>query len=330
MKIMFMAANDAARVQEIAKAFAINTQTPWSMLEGHLVASHNEYLKPLLGETFYNELVATLETGNELTGVTAQLVQYCRTGVVAYMVATKAALLALRISGLGLVLNTADNTANPTLAEKRLMQSAAAASAEYNAAEIIKLLVKNSGTFPTFQASSQYAEALDGYLNDSETLCKILIAPHSYQLFKILKPSIRAAEDAQVEEILGATLYASLKLKIANKTALTDLEAKVVQYCQQIAALRAIADVLPSIAAQLTPAGLFVPFFNDGVESKQALDDKKEQALLRTYERRSADAINNLVNLLQTNASSFPTYPVKEDPISRIHDNTGRNSIFVN
>lgn len=333
MNLIFQKTNEKERIAQMAEFYPINLDTPYKKLVGHLSTSTEEYLLPLLGDSYYNELVDALiveeSGGTALTSTNKMVLEYARYGLMNYMIGSNAASISVQLGGSGIFTQNNENVAGATQTQIKAMTAEAMRTAEMYAQKLLKYMLANKGTLTTWAGSSGYAENNDGLLNDAKIFGDMTATMVSYFTWAAVKPSVRIAEETEVQGLLGEATYDALLTKVTTGTSLTLWEKTLLKYCHSLAANAALYEALPAMNARIGSQGIFVPYITDGVDRKDSVTQTQLQNLLALHKRRADAAARQITDYLFSHAEYFPTYPKPEVVTPRIHDNRGKKSFFA-
>jgi len=120
-------------------------------LSSHITAAEHNFLRPILGSQFYDELVAKFSNQTLSPDEILLMERYIQPAVLWRTIALALPWIQYNLRNKGLMVNTDDAAAAADFAQVKFMLNEAGGRANINEDLLVKFLTKNSNEFPEYK-----------------------------------------------------------------------------------------------------------------------------------------------------------------------------------
>ena len=319
MAILFKTVDDIRVYLPIHKNMSFDSIKPF------VESAELEYIKPLLGTTLYDALVASYN-GTIAPPYTA-LLPYVQRPLAYYALHSAMPFLTVTLSDMGVQeQQSRDGSSAPArqFAIEKLHKQYIG-TADLFAEQLLAFLEENSGTYTTWSNDTTKTKSL--FIENATVLSSIVGNVATRRLYLAIKPCIQQAMDALILPCCGEDLYDTYLTEFAAG----DLPEKELKYIRKAVANYAMYLAYDFLPIQITADGLTVSSYTDGLNSKAAATRKGEAQ--QRYNIAAMSAIRTLKEFLDENYSQISDYEStanNDEPLRyQLPDNEGKKSFMV-
>lgn len=276
----------------------------WGIILPSVEQAEEDYLKPILGTTEYDNLVTasgslpyagtTLALYNKLKAPLAQ--------ISAYLAAPD---LDVNLSTHGFTVHK-DETSAPASQKRveqfRLSQLRKAMS---GFDRLLAWLEANKATYTDWAAGEGYTELKQGFVNTTAEFNAVVDIAGSRHLFMRLRPYRRKVEQYELKSYLGADLYDEIKTEIEAGSISADNQA-LLPFIHEAVCNRAIAKGILPLNLQIDERGHLVQGIQEShtMKMQQHAKDAHLDTMVKQYNAEADAFFEKIRSYLNANASA--------------------------
>lgn len=286
-----------------AKVPVYNSLT-WSLLAAAAEDAQEDYLKPILGETEYDNL-ETAAASVPYTGATLALYDKLKRPL-AHMTAYLAVPdLDLNITTHGLVVRKDENTAPASQARVLNFRLSQLQKAMSGFDKLLTWLEANKATYTDWAAGEGYTELKQGFVNTTAQFNEYVEINKSRYLFMRLRPFRTKIERTELKGVLGSALYDEIKAQIVADTLNADNQA-LMEMIREGVSCRAITQGIVGLNLQVNEQGWLVHGIQEStsMNMKRPTDPDQIDAMVTQWNKDADRAFGALRGHLNENASA--------------------------
>ena len=301
--------------------------------------AERDYLKPILGTTQYDDLVADAAS-LPLTGGNVALYAQLKEPL-----AQMAAYLAvpdidINLSDAGFTVYKDENSAPASqkrVEQFRLIHLRKAMAGFY---ELLTWLEANKATYTDWAAGEGYTELKQGFVNTTADVNAVVDINGSRHLFMRLRPYRRKVEQYELKSFLGTDLYDEIKAEIVAGSVSADNTA-LLPFIYEAVCNRSIAKGILALNLQVDERGYLAAGIQEShtMKMQQQAKDEHVNTLVKQYDAEANAFFEKLRTYLNTNAtaSKYAVYfnsdlyvdPNGADPDADKHENAADDPLFI-
>lgn len=190
---------------------------------------------------------------------------------------------------------------------------------------LLVLLKKNVGDYSSYQSSDQYIRSVGNFVNDVATAQKYVPVIKSHFLLESMRSDLTRVDEAHLLKILSKDLFEALlefKKTDDDWADYSPLKPYIEEYEINLAFAESISGHTISYSEDFK---LHIPLISEAETGRRTLpaDNPMKEQLERVAKANAHSALNRLKNELTTNASAYPLYTAPEDDAVYIKAKTG-------
>lgn len=295
----------------------LNVNARIETFASHISNSEEKYIKPLIGEELYDELIEWYNTVPLIASETkSKLLYQVQRSLTYYTLLEAAPTMMLDFGDGGMMEGAPDGQSAARQWTVKAAIEYFNSNADNFAESVLQFLEKNADDYSTWNDSEFRKQARSQFISSGKMWKDSgadISQPHRFFLNR--QVSIKRVEEIQIQEILGSELYMDLKTKLKAGNPSED-ELVLIEKIKPVVAYYALADSIPQASFELTSSGLRIVNTNDGIRTSQIADSDliTARTQLNVSLGKRYEAL--LVNYLNDNAESFTLWPVPVDRAS--------------
>jgi len=270
--------------------------------------AERDFLIPYgLGTSLYNVLNAAYNSNTPLVAIYTALLPYAQAAIAnyAYMRYLPFAQVVINKEGVRITKSETSSTAF----EWQIKQlSAELNESAWQAIEaLLKFVETNVSDYPQWQTSTAYTYFTEGFIRNTTQFNDLVKINESRRLFNAMRYIMRRHQ-AAIKSITGDTLYAEILAQVQPGGTVTSDNEKLLDFiCPTIAYLTA-SDALIEMPVTFTPEGLVIVDGTTEREISGGPRDTNKFTLINKYATIGNSNIKALLNFLQDNTATYPTF----------------------
>jgi hypothetical protein len=271
----------------------------------------DEYVVPYLSQDQLDELLEAYHSEAAMEEKPAALLALVQSAAANFAYPTIRKATAVKTSAAG-THKVENNSGTTTFKYQNIEADNTAMRTGYRAlSRMLKYLNANVDDFTEWASSAENTTLQSLLLNDIATFQKYISIHDNYLLFYRLAPIIARLESSEIQNLLGATLYADFKEKYAarNTTPLTAAYKVLLQYTQGILSYLAIEQGIIELHLTYNIQGYYtLRGIGDQAADHEASTPDMLNTLKVLYQKQTTSLISNLLGLLNKEAAD--NYPL--------------------
>ncbi len=295
-----------AILQEVdfkAKVPVYNSLT-WDLLEASVEMAEEDYLKPLLGTTEYDNLV-TASASLPLSGSSLALYNKLKTPlaqITAYLAAPD---LDVNVTTHGFTVSKSDTSAPASQARVNSFRLSQLNKAMSGFDRLLTWLEENKATYTDWASGTGYTELKQGFVNTTAQYNEFVDIGNSRFLFMRLRSFRTKIERTELKRVLGDDLYDEIQAEIVADTVSAD-NAALLPYVREGVSCRSATQGVVALNLQLNEQGYLI----HGVQESTTMNLKKQadnnhiDGMVRQWNQDADRAFGELREYLNANASA--------------------------
>jgi hypothetical protein len=294
--------------KEIAKHVEIDTNTSMEKLRPSIEAAELFVAKNILSVAQYDALHAAylaVANENELSGGNAALLAKVRPVVANYMMARAVQSLQIQVSGAGSHIQSNDvrKTAFQWQIDAAVKLYTRAGDAAADA--LLEFLEENKLSYALWAASSIYSAWKSFFVFSTAQFQQLMNINNSRVMMLLMQPTMKYVQDTHILNTLGETYYNSLQAEVVSGNVSADNQ-KVLNRVRRAIVFLTAKEALTEMTISIDEDGALVRTSSstEVVSVKNQLPDSRLSKLIESYSKKGAEAIADLQEFLNTNATS--------------------------
>ena len=317
-KYVYDKASNEASQDESLKRYcgALDANMDWFSLQEVILDVELKYLRPLIGEAFYNELVSQYQgspSANHLA-----LIRWFQRSLAYYVYFQLINTRGIHVSDLGA--QEAISKDGTMIASRQWKTKDALRNAWKIANErmdrALEYLESNKASFSTWTNSEAYTKARSLFFNTPTELSAYMPLDCERVVYTMLRPHIRESEIKYIKPLMGDSFFDEIKAAIhaAPDTPLTQAQQNLLDKIRWSLVKWTNLAAIPQMRLRTNELGLIEPDFDNSTSSKSS--QPATEPVVRSqyiHEQFSANIFqNNLKSWLWENADDYPTYKASD------------------
>jgi hypothetical protein len=307
-------------ITEIKTFLPIGVGNDFDRLKPHIENAENKYIKPLLGNVLYDELVEFYEDAlpipepTEVQQAMIDLLEKIQHSVIhlAYFVGYDFLNVSISDSGFSR-LESERKKGLFKYQEDNLKQYFS--DAGFNSLDTILLFIEtNIVHFAEFKVSSNWTVFKGSFIPTVNTLEQIPYSVFGSRLtFLSLKPHLAFIEDTRIKQALGETIYSEVKAEMVKDAPAGKVTA-ILPYIRKPLIYFAAALLMEETGATLGKNGLFFEKLNGNNPDNREKQPSSEERILARIKRRNEIGnayLDSLKSYLISNAEDWAAFDGK-------------------
>lgn len=318
-------------IDELRLYINIDVNMKFGTMKPHIELAEMDFIIPLLGKTFYDEIHTAYNVAPPLSPALAALMPYIQRALANYAAFTGIEEIGVKVGELG-IQQSSNTNSQPAPMGKVTNLKLKYINAGDKAADLLLEFLEYASVIPAggVEADRLYKTWYDSEYNTSLSGCivyKTAIANKhidigdSRRLFLRLKKRIKEIEAVYVKRLICKDNHEEIIAQIRTGT-LTIPNKALVELLEPIIAKRALHGALPGLPIIITAEGLFIQSSNDGAVQKLQAAAAEKIALQNDLKNGGfgyEDAEATLTQFLNENIVNYPLIaasPCWTNPIS--------------
>lgn len=319
-KYFFTVDTQATFKTEIEEYIALPGSLDIKFVKPAMLTAQRDYIKPLLGTGFYNELLAaTTPDAAQIAAIAA-----IREPLAHLTVINALPHLNVKVGQGGITQNNVNNeTAAPWWTvrdQKRELQK----NANNAMARLVEFLAENAATYATYASSPARARNLRNFCNDFDTARLVLPKVTSHYIFEQMRAAMTRVDETILLPALGPQLYAYLKTLTLAGTAWAAY-APLQILIQRAELSFAFSEAALESTIQWSPDfGIHVPLISESETGRraEATTISEREQIVRSHAAKGREAISAIKDDITANILTYTEYVAPVIPVKTYVNNT--------
>ncbi len=324
-------------IEQIKAHFPVaHTNLGINDIKPFMLLAQNKYLKPILGDRLYDQLMDYVDasgdsgsgsgsgTGTLVTDAWLErLLQQVRPAVAHLMHYESMPFAEIKWSKTGIHQVVGDEL-QPIFSTQRQRLEAAMLKLGYNGLEdILVWLEAKQSHFEVWTASTAYTN-YKGHFIESATMFTQYWGKldNKRMTYVALMSIMQEVERSTVKNILGATLYATMKSELTEGGMSDENTTLLTEYIRPLVAYRTAHDAMPYLTMSIEAYGVFSQVIYQNERNVQAFDRPSETRFVEERERLDRQATKYAADLKKYLNDNVSTYTEFESSDAYDEDNT--------
>jgi hypothetical protein len=204
------------------------------------------------------------------------------------------------------------------------------------AAEALLAFLETNKAWYSFWEDSDFRKAsIQLFIENGLRLNRYIRMTEPRRFYLNIQPQLSRVEEMDVQEILGQSLYESVKAEMEGGTETAETLA-LIKVIRPFVAFRAVAEALPEMVVTLSSAGMKVSTASDNMFQSStgtgiSLTKDQLSVMLQKYVSMADSYEAALKKFLNENAADYPDFPVPTEATARaaeasLPDNASKKS----
>jgi hypothetical protein len=321
--------------KEIKKYISVNVTTNFNTIKPYIETAEAEYIKKLVGDDQYDELVeyyvhhvaAEERMDNLLTLVQKALIN------LAYFRGFP--ILIVKIGDGGVYRNETEKQKGPYKYQELGLREMFKTDGFNGLDAVLEYLETNIEIFPLFKASDNYTVFKGSFINTTSEFEEQYKIGNSRIVFLKLKKFIKQAEDFNIIPAIGRAYFDELKEEIAENN-ISEENIPVIEFIRAAVANHAIARGVTQIGISITDNGIFYQTATGGqfdYKNENLLKPDEVNALFKNARDTGDSYLALLKDFLHENIADYATYAASSaydsTNASHIRDNSNKKTFWI-
>ena len=293
-------------VQMQAAGLDLDKNSKIEVFNPHIDASERNYLLPVLGKTFYDLLIADLDTETPAE-TTTDLLPYLRKPLAwnAYYLFFKKPVGSLSHSGF--YKKTFDHSQAPAKWEIDSLKEELICNADKAIDELVDFLRENIEDYPTWEESDYFAQNANLIISKASEFDLWVKIGCSARVFHRLL-FFRETAERNIKKTLCGDLHELIISQLNGSEAETPAITALRPFLQAVIAFDTMSKAILQVPFFRYGNDVMTWTYNDGTLSKSGLTATEARNLQETYKQLYEDARNELIAYLNDNIADYPEY----------------------
>lgn len=294
---------------ELNTYYKFNHDVEISTIDNFLITAEEDFIVPVLGETFFNEIVTKYE--GTPTATEQKLIENIQRTVVEIGAWMSVDSFNVSFGSRGLVVTNDKQSGTAPASEARTekLKESLKRQGLRSVDRMIKYLELNKATFTTWAASAAYAEGKQYFINTPAEFQKHRDINQSRFLFIKMLPIMQQIEEQSIMNVICESLFNEIKTQIQEDNVSSENENLLKKIRPAVANITFSKAVLP---LGLRVDGFGVSMFNNSSSGAYASRSVPDTILItKMADDAHTDGkywLSELKKYLQINADNYPLY----------------------
>lgn len=300
----------------------------WEKVLPFVEDAEDHYIRPVLGDTFYQELVDAI-AADSLTAAQIAALAVLRPAVAWFTFEKTILGLAMSVSELGPA--EAVDSDGRWLFPRQWVSEAGRLRAFRNGyrklEDALRYLENNEADYSSWTSSTAYTKEVELFIPNATVLAEYMPLDAGRSVFVRLKPAIRKAELRYIKPVLGTALYDALKTLLRTpETAPSVAQAELLDHIRRALAEWMTTYAVPFFRLTWNEIGIIEPALETERSKQQAASQEAIAGLWQSIQEAGKGFLQTLKTFLDINAASFPEYADTKTPTAPLGqvDENGR------
>jgi hypothetical protein len=313
--------------EEIKKYISVNVTTNFITIKPYIETAEAEYIKKLLGDAQYYELVEYYEDHVEPESHLGDLLKLVQKSLINLAYFRGFPILVAKIGDGGAYRNETD-VQKPLFKYQEAELKQMFKTDGFNGLDaVLEYLENNIESFPLFASSQNYTIFKQNFIHTTAQFDDCFPIGGSRIVFLKLRKYMIDAENFHILPVIGKPFFDLLKNELLNNS-LSEANIPVVEFLRKAIAGFAISKGILQLGISITDNGIFHQTTTGGQydHKKDAALDMKESFNISKLARDTADDYMSLLkDFLHTNIQDYPLYSA-----SNAYDSSNKSHIRNN
>lgn len=309
-KYFFTVTPEATFKTEIAEYVAIPGSLDIRYMKPAMLAAQRDYIEPLIGTEFYDELLAAETPTAEQTAA----IEAIREPLAHLSIINALPHLNVKINQGGLTQNNVENETPAAWWQVRDQKRELVKNANNAMARLVAFLAKHAGDYATYKASDAYKNNLRNFCNDFAKANHYLPKVSSHYVFQQMRAAMTRVDENIIAKTIGIELYDYLKDLTINGT-VWGAYAPLLPLIQKAELSLAFTEAAIESTIKWSPDfGIHVPLIAEAETGRKAdpTSIAEREQIIRAHEAKGRQAITQLKDELTENADIYTEYVAPE------------------
>lgn len=324
---------------ELRKYVSANVSFDIDQMEPQIALIANKFVRDVLGPATFDALVEAFNAEEEEAGMSEEqlaLLPYCQK-----IIANLACLAHMPIGGvyfsnMGISVPQSTDAAPASQWRIRDIKNSFAFDGFNAIEELLEYLWENGEDFVDWQESEAEARHREFFILTSKEFSKYFWIEESYQLYRMLKPTMRMVERFYVKSVIGKELFDEIKSQILAYDVSEENQYLLDNYIIPAVANLTFTVGAPRLQIDISEFGISQNTI-EGSKGESALSKKPAARDLVDQNKELADItgeniLGGLAEYLYENAASYPLYQASAQYVEKqeIADRVTNNGDTIN
>jgi|GEM_PF-3054481 hypothetical protein len=294
---------------------AFSTNMNWEKVLPFVEDAEAEYIKPVLGDEFYDELITAL--AGTPTAAQIAAIAVLRPAVAWFTFEKTLIGLALSVSEMGPA--EAVDTEGRWLFPRKWVSEAGRQQAFRNGykklEEALRYLEKNEIEYSTWYKSAAYCKEVGLFIPNATILANYIPLDGGRAIYSRLRPAINKAELHYIKPVLGEALFNQMKNMLTTPASnFTIAQAELLDKIRLALAEWMLNYAVPFFRLKFNELGIIEPAMENGIGKESPATQEAVAGLWMSIQEAGKRFLLDLKTFLDSNADSFPNYTDTKTP----------------
>lgn len=289
-----------------AAGLPLDESTEFSVIEPHIKEAQINYIKPVLGKAFYDEIIAGLGETTPLA-IWTELEPFIQIPLAFNAYYRFYKIPGGQLSHRGFMRDSVSHAEHAPKWEIDQLKDTLICKADYALDNLIKYLTDNADTYPTWKASEYYARNANLVIPTATIFNTYVNIGCSGRVFQKLIFERNKAERSVMRTICKP-LFTRLQTELQDPENLSPEIADLVEYLRPMVAYEAMASGIIMLHFHYTDQGIYLYSYNDGTLSKSAISAQEARNLATEWRNKYEQARTEVIEYLNDNIVDYPEY----------------------
>lgn len=333
---MLFKESENTNAAEIKQYISVNVSTNYGTLKPYIEIAESEYIKKLLGDDQYDELLDYYEAEDPAPETRLdELLTLVQRALINLAYFRGFPILIVKMSDQGAYRNENDKQKSLFKYQEDALREMFKRDGFNGLDAVLEYLETNIDLFPEFEGSTNYTVFKSNFINTTTEFDDIYNINGSRLVFLKLRRFMNVIEDSKIITLIGRTYFDELKTQIKEHT-LTAANTTAVELIQKAVAFYSISQGLSELGVKLTDKGLVFETREGTVndykkDTKVGGDDLN--ALISSSRKNGDMYLSYVKDELHNNIDDYPTYAASDEYDStntaNIRDNTDKKTYWT-
>lgn len=288
----------------------------WEKILPFVEDAEAEYIRPALGDDFYDELITAI-TADNLTAAQTAALAVLRPAVAWFTFEKTILGLAMSVSEMGPA--EAVDSEGRWLFPRQWVSESGRLRAFRNGyrklEEALRYLEKNQVDYSTWTDSTAFTQEVELFIPNATIMAEYIPLEGGRSIFVKLKASIKKAELRYIKPVLGQELYDAMKVIITTPNSTpTTAQTELIDHIRRCLAEWMMLYAVPFFRLRFNELGLVEPAMETSYNKQQPASQEAINGLWMSIQDAGKGFLHTLKNFLDANAAQFPEYTDTKTP----------------
>lgn len=289
-----------------AAGLPLDESTEFEVLEPHIKESQRDYLNPVLGKDFYDDILTNLALASPDARWT-DLEPFLQVPLAFNAYYRFYKIPGGQLSHRGFMRDAVTHSEHAPKWEIDQLKDTLICKADYGLDNLIKYLTENAETYPEWKDSDYFAKNANLVIPTASIFNTYINIGCSGRVFQKLLFERQRAERS-VKRVICEPLFKRLREELEDPENISPEIVDLIDYLRPMVAYETMASGILMLHFHYTDQGIYLYSYSDGTLSKTAISPTEARNLANDWRNKYEEARIEVIEFLNNNLADYPEY----------------------